>query len=327
MRSSRARVALSLILPVVALYVSCPAPALASTGTIESTNQYAWSNDGGWVNWDPTNGDVQVTDTALTGYIWSADFGWINLSPTNGGVTNNGDGVLGGYAWGENVGWINFTGVTIDSNGVFQGETVAQPVFGTMTFDCTNCSVVTTWHPSTSSGGSISGGGGGIVGLITGVGGATAAALPYNGGAATGGATSTSSGGQASAGPYEFTTTLERGSTGQGVTELQQILIADGFLSISAPTGYFGSLTEAAVKEFQQAHGLDQVGIVGPKTRAILNQDIISAASETNATTSIPTTNSQQQSLIQQLRQELQSLLAQIATLEQATSTATSTAQ
>jgi peptidoglycan hydrolase-like protein with peptidoglycan-binding domain len=328
MKSQRAGVGLSIAFSVVALFVSCPAITFA--GTIDSTDHYAWSNNGGWVNWNPTNGGVQVTSSALTGYIWSADFGWINLAPTNGGVTNNGQGVLGGYAWGENVGWISFTGVTIDSNGVFHGETTAQPTFGTMTFDCTNCSVVTTWRPSTSNGGSTpAGGGGGIVGLISGVGGSAAAALPYNGGAApTGGTTSAGSSASASVPSHEFTATLQIGSTGQGVTQLQQILIADGYLSISAPTSYFGSKTEAAVKAFQKANGLDQIGIVGPKTRAILNQGSTPPSSETTATTPSSTSTVQQLSLVQQLWQELQSLLAEIAALQgQATSTATSTTQ
>jgi hypothetical protein len=140
--------------------------ALASTGTIDPTNHYAWDDNGGYVNWDATGGNVTVTDTALTGYIWSAGFGWINLSPTQGGVTNNA-GVLGGYAWGANTGWIIFTGVTIDSNGLFHGQTTAQSLFGTMTFDCAYCNVTTTWRSSTvaptnttntgSGGGTVSG--------------------------------------------------------------------------------------------------------------------------------------------------------------------------
>jgi hypothetical protein len=121
---------------------------LASTGTIDATNHYAWDDNGGYVNWYANGGNVTVSDTALTGYIWSAGFGWINLSPDLGGVTNNA-GVLGGYAWGANTGWINFTGVTIDSNGLFHGQTTAQSLFGTMTFDCTYCNVTTAWRNST----------------------------------------------------------------------------------------------------------------------------------------------------------------------------------
>ena len=116
----------------------------ASNGTITPPDQYAWNDEGGYVNWDATGGNVIVSDTALTGYIWSAGFGWINLSPSMGGVTNNA-GTLGGYAWSENTGWIDFTGVTIDSNGLFHGHTTAQSTFGTMTFDCTYCKVVTSW--------------------------------------------------------------------------------------------------------------------------------------------------------------------------------------
>lgn len=37
-------------------------------------------------------------------------------------------------------------------------------------------------------------------------------------------------------------------------------------------TGYFGPLTEAAVKRFQQKYGIEPIGIVGPKTRAVLNK-------------------------------------------------------
>jgi hypothetical protein len=78
------------------LILGASQPAFASSGTIDATNHYAWSDNGGYVNWNATGSNVTVTDTALTGYIWSAGFGWINLSPTQGGVTNNA-GALGGY--------------------------------------------------------------------------------------------------------------------------------------------------------------------------------------------------------------------------------------
>jgi len=74
---------------------------------------------------------------------------------------------------------------------------------------------------------------------------------------------------------YNFTKTLQLGSKGPDVVALQEYLIANGFMPTplvgSNVTGYFGKLTEAAVKAFQKAHGLEPVGIVGPKTRAILN--------------------------------------------------------
>lgn len=131
---------------------------LASTGAVDAINPYAWDDNGGYVNWAPTGGNVAVTDTALSGYIWSVGFGWINLAPDQGGVTNSA-GRLGGYAWGANTGWINFVGVTIDSNGRFHGQTTAQSLVGTMTFDCTYCNVTTTWRNSSVAATNAGGGG------------------------------------------------------------------------------------------------------------------------------------------------------------------------
>jgi hypothetical protein len=69
---------------------------------------------------------------------------------------------------------------------------------------------------------------------------------------------------------YHFTLFLGIGSTGTQVTNLQNYLIQKGFLS-GAATGYFGTLTQAAVKKYQTAHGISAVGYVGPGTRAVLN--------------------------------------------------------
>ena len=81
---------------------------------------------------------------------------------------------------------------------------------------------------------------------------------------------------------YQFTSYLSPGSTGEDVTELQTILAAGGYLSV-APTGYYGSLTEAAVEAYQAAHGLSQLGVVGPATRAALNSG---AGASSSASTS-----------------------------------------
>ena len=82
---------------------------------------------------------------------------------------------------------------------------------------------------------------------------------------------------------YNFTTDLTIGSTGQDVTELQTILIAAGYLKIGAPTGYFGSLTEAAVKLYQAANGIPATGYVGPLTLAALNASGAPASAEQDA--------------------------------------------
>lgn len=71
---------------------------------------------------------------------------------------------------------------------------------------------------------------------------------------------------------FNFTQNLTLGSTGEEVTKLQEFLLAEGLLASDVtPTGYFGPLTEEAVKKFQQANGIEQAGVVGPKTRAALN--------------------------------------------------------
>ena len=70
-----------------------------------------------------------------------------------------------------------------------------------------------------------------------------------------------------------FTYLLSIGSTGSEVKALQQQLKDDGVYS-GPITGTFGSLTEVAVKKYQAKHGLKQVGVVGPGTRALLNKEI-----------------------------------------------------
>jgi hypothetical protein len=152
---------------VVSVVFYSPLFAFASTGTIDSVSKYAWGNDIGWINFNPTNGNVAVSDSGLSGYAWSQNYGWINLAPINGGVMNDGEGDLSGFAWGENIGWINFSGVTINtSTGAFTGVATTTSL-GNITFDCTNCGVVTTWRSSSSISSappppvSVSGGGGG----------------------------------------------------------------------------------------------------------------------------------------------------------------------
>ena len=271
--------------------------AFAATGTIIPPDQYAWSDNGGYVNWDATSSNVTITDTALTGYIWSAGFGWINLAPTEGGVTNN-NGVLGGSAWGTNTGWINFTGVTIDSSGVFHGHTTAQPIFGTMTFDCAYCTVTTTWHAAATanaggggSGGSGGGGNGPVSGSSSG-----ASPIPTSASATS---TTTSAENQslvaslqaqiqqltaqlatleaAHGSTYTFTRNLTLGSTGAEVKKLQQYLNLNGYPIALSGTGspgfetsYFGPATLRALKKFQAAHNVTASGYFGPLTRALI---------------------------------------------------------
>jgi hypothetical protein len=69
---------------------------------------------------------------------------------------------------------------------------------------------------------------------------------------------------------YNFTEFLTIGSQDADVTALQERLTADGFYA-GPITGYFGTLTAAAVEKYQSAHGIEVKGYVGPSTRAALN--------------------------------------------------------
>ena len=55
------------------------------------------------------------------------------------------------------------------------------------------------------------------------------------------------------------------------VSQMQQILIAQGFLKLPAPTGNYLSLTKVAVTAFQKAHGIIATGNFGPLTLAAMN--------------------------------------------------------
>ncbi|MBS3903523.1 MAG: peptidoglycan-binding protein [Anaplasmataceae bacterium] len=72
-------------------------------------------------------------------------------------------------------------------------------------------------------------------------------------------------------GKYTFTQSLDIDDSGPEVTALQNYLTAKGYYS-GPITGYYGSLTESAVKKFQAANGITAQGNVGPSTRAALNQ-------------------------------------------------------
>lgn len=70
---------------------------------------------------------------------------------------------------------------------------------------------------------------------------------------------------------HKFTVPLKLGSSGNEVKQLQLRLKELGYFN-GPVTGYYGNLTVAAVKKFQKANKLDQLGNVGPGTRAALNK-------------------------------------------------------
>lgn len=147
--------------------------AYATTGTIDSTDKYAWGENIGWINFGSSQGNVVVSDTELTGFAWGENIGWISLNCSNTNtcaavdykVSNTIGGKLSGYAWSENTGWINFTpefGVNpyISDIGEFRGLAWGENV-GWINFNCAyagTCATVdfkvkTDWLPHDSGGG------------------------------------------------------------------------------------------------------------------------------------------------------------------------------
>ena len=140
--------------------------ASSTDGTIDSTYKHAWTEAGGWLDFGTSQGNVHISDSALTGYGWSANFGWISLNCSNDSscatvdykISNDSAGNLSGYAWSETAGWINFNpsngGVSVNSFGEFSGYAWSENT-GWIVFNCATtdtCGTVdykvkTDWRP------------------------------------------------------------------------------------------------------------------------------------------------------------------------------------
>lgn len=108
-----------------------------------------------------------------------------------------------------------------------------------------------------------------------------------------------STGGQVlGASAFNFTRDLFFGLSGADVTELQTELIAAGYLHITSATGWFGSLTRAAVAQWQSEHGIfPAAGYFGPISRAKYSADggfflLTTPVTTTTSTTTATTTPS-----------------------------------
>ena len=131
-----------------------------------------------------------------------------------------------------------------------------------------------------------------------------------------------------------FTEPLSFGSRSNQVKTLQEKLSADKTLYPEGlTTGYYGSLTQAAVKRFQKKHNLETTGLADLKTRAKLNEiygqtsaarlpDGQGQASspQASSTTSPKSpysslTEAQRQEIIKQLQATLKQLLQQLLEL------------
>lgn len=72
-----------------------------------------------------------------------------------------------------------------------------------------------------------------------------------------------------------LTRQLQLGMSGADVTELQTFLAKNPtFYPSGLVTGYFGTLTKAAVARFQSANGISAIGRVGPQTLAAINAQL-----------------------------------------------------
>lgn len=81
---------------------------------------------------------------------------------------------------------------------------------------------------------------------------------------------------------------LKEGMSGSKVTQLQSDLKKLGYLSVS-PTGYYGSLTTAAVKKLQKKYGLEQDGVAGNATLTKINKLLGKTGTSTSSTASTGT--------------------------------------
>lgn len=80
---------------------------------------------------------------------------------------------------------------------------------------------------------------------------------------------------------------LMLGDSGDSVKSVQKLLAKYGYLSSNNTTGYFGELTEAAVKAFQKKNGLVADGNVGKLTMAKLTgQSAVKATGESTGSSS-----------------------------------------
>lgn len=69
--------------------------------------------------------------------------------------------------------------------------------------------------------------------------------------------------------------TLGLGAVGEDVKLVQKYLASQpDVYPEGLVTGYYGTLTQQAVQKFQQKVGLDPVGVVGPKTLEIINEEL-----------------------------------------------------
>lgn len=88
------------------------------------------------------------------------------------------------------------------------------------------------------------------------------------------------------AGCTDLTKSLVRYQENSSVLALQNFLFDAGYLK-AKPNGYFGNGTFAAVKAYQKSLGFEQVGNIGPATRAAIKKATCTGATTVTASSSI----------------------------------------
>lgn len=95
--------------------------------------------------------------------------------------------------------------------------------------------------------------------------------------------------------------TLRVGMEHEDVKELQTILKDKGYFSFHTATGYFGSITEEAVRKFQRENNLTVDGIAGPQTFRSLRSTPVSSSENNSSSSSSQSSPSSSSSNLQSI--------------------------
>jgi len=153
---------------------------------------------------------------------------------------------------------------------------------------------VVTISVAPSSGGGGGGGSGGSTTVTSGGGGGSSSGT--SSGSSSSSVSTTVSGGGTTCAPglpiALITSVVGLGSKGQNVTNLQKFLVEKNYLTADNVTGFFGSVSQAALQKFQKAEGIisfgDPIstgfGNAGPATRVRINSLIATSVPKSCAT-------------------------------------------
>ncbi|GAE26249.1 cell wall lytic activity [Halalkalibacter wakoensis JCM 9140] len=93
--------------------------------------------------------------------------------------------------------------------------------------------------------------------------------------------------------------TLRIGTNHPDVKELQEALKKKGYFTHHQSTGFYGSITEEAVRKFQKANNLKVDGIAGPKTLSVLLAEMEGQAQQHNQQSRSTSNNEKQMTSLQ----------------------------